>query len=503
MTSPTRREFLAAAGGALASSTLTGRESRAAGAATAETLAAIPPHRPLIVEGIHAYTDRLSVAAGEPIRFHVSSSYPYELQVCRLGTDVDSPDHDTVVHTFGPTPAAQQPIHPGSYVAIEKPLDAGADYPGLSLEIWVRRWRTAGRQAIISQLDEPNACGIALFVNEDGSLAFYVGDGGRYDDRNLLVTPPNQLAMAVNPAGLTQRGDNTPSSVGSNQWHYVVAQFGGTSTQLWVDGHEAAGGEFSGVFRPGDAPLRIGAAGLRGLASSLLDADIAMPAIYAKALSPTEIKTRFAAAGLATPADPALLACWPLDEERGERVADASPHARHGRVINHGTWMIGGPAFQANVPRFSDYSPDKDPNRGHGLRLASDDLYDCRWTPTHELHLPADARSGIYAARIRCRVDDDDRMYHVVFIVKKAPARPRAPIAFLCATNTWKAYAATPFSPTWKGIKRSIGNNGFANSPGNPPAYGFYRPHQAGQGTYQLVSRVRNSLANLLDSIED
>ncbi len=55
---------------------------------------AIPPHRPLTIEGIHAYTDRVSVAAGETIRFHVSSSHPYELQVCRLGTDVDSPARD-------------------------------------------------------------------------------------------------------------------------------------------------------------------------------------------------------------------------------------------------------------------------------------------------------------------------------------------------------------------------------------------------------------------------
>ena len=48
---------------------------------------------------------------------------------------------------------------------------------------------------------------------------------------------------------------------------------------------------------------------------------------------------------------------------------------------------------------------------------------------------------------------------------RRPAGRPRAPIAFLCSTNTWKAYAATAFSPTWKGIKKSIGNNGFANSP--------------------------------------
>ena len=58
--------------------------------------------------------------------------------------------------------------------------------------------------------------------------------------------------------------------------------------------------------------------------------------------------------------------------------------------------MIGGPSFDADVPRFGTYNPSTDPRRGHGLRLASDDLFDCRWTPTHESPASpeAAARSG-------------------------------------------------------------------------------------------------------------
>ena len=112
---PTRREFLAAAG-VLASTSLDVREARATDTARrpepALVAAAIPLHRPLAVEGIHAYADRVSVAAGDTIRFHVSSSHLYELQVCRLGTDVDSPARDELLHSFGRSPAAVQPIHP-------------------------------------------------------------------------------------------------------------------------------------------------------------------------------------------------------------------------------------------------------------------------------------------------------------------------------------------------------------------------------------------------------
>ena len=91
-----------------------------------------------------------------------------------------------------------------------------------------------------------------------------------------------------------------------------------------------------------------------------------------------EVQARFADRGLHTPRGRAVLACWPLREERGDVVADASGHQRTGRIVNHGTWMIVGPAFEPNrVNEFSDdgYDPLTDPTRGHGLRLASDDLY--------------------------------------------------------------------------------------------------------------------------------
>jgi hypothetical protein len=490
MTDQTRREFLAATGSALASTPFVALEPRAVEPARGPEASAVPPHRPLSVPGIHAYTDRVSVAAGDIVRFHVSSSYPYELTVCRLGLDVDSPARDEILHSFGHSPAAVQPIHPGSYLIVDAPLDAETSLPALTLEVWVRRWRTTGRQAIIAQFDQPRACGFGLFVNQDGSLSFYLGDGGVYVEENMHTTPPGQLRMVVNPEGLKHYPDNTPSSVLSNQWHHVVARFDGIDKQIWVDGREVARWAYTGPARPGVAAIRIGAAGQEGLTTALLDADLAMPVIYGKALSSAEIASRFADKGLSRPSGPELLACWPLDEERGARVADSSAHKRHARIINEATWMIGGPGFVANVQRFGSYDPANDPQRGHGLRLASDDLYDCRWKATHEYRLPENARSGIYAGRLRFQLDGEERLYHTMFLVRRAAARPRASIAFLCSTNTWRAYAATPFSPTWRGIKKSIGNNGFDNSPGDPPAFCFYRPHQAGPGTYQIGFRM-------------
>jgi hypothetical protein len=440
MNDPTRREFLEVAGCAIASSSRAVADERASRSlithADKPRIDQVPPHQPLAIEGVHAYTDRISVAAGETVRFHVSSSCPYELQVCRLGLDVDGPDRDQVLHSFGQSPAAVQPIHPGSYI-VAKGLEPAAEMLGLSLELWIRRWRTTGRQAIITQYDEPSACGFGLFVNEDGSLSFYTGDGQAYDPLNMLTSAPDQVKMAVNPLGLKTFPDNTPSSVLSNQWHHVVARFDGKTKQIWVDGREVASGKRAVPLRPGTAPLRIGAAGKSGLAATFLDADLAMPAIYCKALTPDEIRARFQAEALTRPRDSQLLACWPLNEERGDQASDCSVHRRDARIINHGTWMIGGPSFNADVPRFSSYDPAKDPRRGHGIRLASDDLFACRWRATHSFRLPLDARSGIYCGRIRFHLEGEPRLYHTVFIVRKAASRPRAAIAFLCSTNTW------------------------------------------------------------------
>ena len=66
--------------------------------------------------------------------------------------------------------------------------------------------------------------------------------------------------MVVNPEGLKHFPDNTPNSVASNQWHHVVACFDGTTKHVWVDGREVASAEAGLAFRPGLAPLRIGAA---------------------------------------------------------------------------------------------------------------------------------------------------------------------------------------------------------------------------------------------------
>src|SRR5262249_24471242 len=159
------------------------------------------------------------------------------------------------------------------YLHIDKGLAAVEELRALTLEIWVRRWRTRGRQGVITQYDEPHTCGFSLFVNEDGSLGGYLGDGGPFLARNLYNSPPGLLKMDINLLGLQAFPDNTPSVVQKNHWHHVVVTYEPGAAGLWVDARAIGRWDAPRVVKAGTAPLRIGAAGKNGKADFLVDAE--------------------------------------------------------------------------------------------------------------------------------------------------------------------------------------------------------------------------------------
>jgi len=428
----------------------------------------MPPHRALDVPGVHAYPLEHSLAAAETLELCVSASVPYRLSICRLGLKVDDPDGDTVLADLGAQRENPQPILPGSYVHVAKSLRGSMR--AFTLECWVRPWDVTKLQGLISQEDKDSSEGFALGIGKDGCVGFYLGDG---------VSPDEALVHRTKPG-----------AVARNKWHHVVATWDGQRKRVFVDAKEVGAWDFAGPLLPGKHALRLGAMAQTGIAQHFLDGDLAMPVIYERALSGEEIRERFAQDGLKPARGKGVLACWPLTEERGERVADSSGDGHHGRIINHATWMIGGPSFDPDVPRFGNYDPKKDATRGHGLRLASDDLYDCRWNVTHRWRLPAEARSGIYVARMEFEFEGKPRLYHCMFIVRRAPRRKKAPILLVAATNTWRAYSGTPFAVVPPEAHVVWGTGGLGKDAGGLPAYNLYRDHATGQGTYQVGLRL-------------
>src|SRR3990172_9944559 len=207
----------------------------------------IPLPRPLELDGLHAYAEKI-IAAGQTLHVRVSSTAPYELSICRLGWEVDVPAGDEVLFTFPEAPPVSQPIHPGSFVEVEKALPANEQLDALTLECWVRPWRLGGWQTLISQHDYPTACGFGLFLDGEGHVQFYLGDGGAYQKERTHVGPPLE----------------------NGRWQHVVGTWDGRSKSLWIDGKLVGEWPFEGPLKPGPSPLRLAACGYDGPAGNLL-----------------------------------------------------------------------------------------------------------------------------------------------------------------------------------------------------------------------------------------
>lgn len=456
-----RREFLKKTAASVAGASAFAQLGAAGAEQPADSAQAIPPHTPMLIPGVHAYAEE-SVLAGETIHFRAISTVPCDLSVVRLGLGVDDFSSDEVVHSFPRLEPKQQAIHPGSYIHVEKGLPPEKPLSALTLECWVRPWSWEVDQALITAFDPQRDCGFALYLMKGGWVKFYLGDGARFTGNWQRAYKRNEI----------------------RRWQHLVLTWEHDTARFYGNGKFQASWKIAGPLRAGRTPLRLGAAGNGGLASDFLDGDLAMPAIYERALTAEEVKKRFAADALLPPKREGLVACWPLAEESGDRVEDLSGNEHHGQIINRATWMIGGPSFDADsVSRFGDYDPARDPKRGHGLRFASDDLYDCRWETTHEYGIPENAKSGLYVGRFQFDLDGERRKYHVTFIVRKARNSRKAPILMLCSTNTWRAYSATPFA-------KNVPDNqfwytqGLANATGHAPSYSCYRNHRHGQPSY-------------------
>lgn len=180
----------------------------------------------------------------------------------------------------------------------------------------MRPWDVGKLQGLVSQEDKDSSEGLALGIGKGGYVGFFLGDG---------VSPDEALVHRTKP-GVVARG----------QWQHVIATWDGARKRIFLNAQEVDAWDFPGPLVTGEHALRLGAMAQGGKAQHFLDGDLAMPAIYRRALSAEEIRERHAQRGR-QPAREAL-ACWPLTEERGTHVADIGKDARHRRIINHGTW---------------------------------------------------------------------------------------------------------------------------------------------------------------------
>ena len=314
------------------------------------------PIRPLPVVGTWAYLDRVEAAPGTSVSVHVSAEAAHEIELVRLGRDavIDpaqslADDCAEAVRLAAVDVAAATPqvITPGSYAWIEgAPLPPGT----LCMGLWLRLWKLpvidmvqVGWQALLTDIDYPAAARVGLLVDHLGRIAVYLGDGGIFRHEWLHHSPPVMGPLL-------------------GRWAHVAAAWSATELRIFLDGrliHEEALAAPLAASGP-KSRLRLGAMAEDGAADDFLEGDVAQPFV-GRFLLDEATAAAIAADGARRPLPELvageLLAWWPLDEEQGAVIKDASGHGRHGHIANHATWMVGGPRFDAVRRMPLEYRP--------------------------------------------------------------------------------------------------------------------------------------------------
>ena len=267
-----------------------------------------------------------------------------------------------------------------------------------------------------------------------------------------------------------------------------------SSKQVWVDGQRVASWKASGPIRPGDAPLRIGAAGKTG-----------SPTFCSTPISPCRRFTQ----GRFRPRRSRL--------DLRRRRLSRPRRSRSARLLaaRRGTWRSSRRRVAASTPRphhqprnLDDRRPELSSRTCRGQKLTTPPrippaVMVCGWPRTISSTAAGRLLTNIAYPKMRglastpaesaFRIGGENRLYHTVFIVKKSPSRPKAPIAFLCSTNTWRAYAATPFSDDLERAQEVDRQQWLRQQPGRSAGVLLLSPAPCGAG--DLFHRVPNALA--------
>ena len=155
------------------------------------------------------YTDRLSVAPGDTIRFMVSSDHPrYRSRLVRLihgDTNPDGPGFKQAVvpsSMDGERAGEHHEIRSGSYAEI--PFDDAQPTGGFTFTAFIRPTLPGrGEQALLSRGDPFHGGGLAVGLDDDGALELVIGGRRRGFGRRgapLFGRPPDA------PLGVVLRG---------------------------------------------------------------------------------------------------------------------------------------------------------------------------------------------------------------------------------------------------------------------------------------------------------
>jgi N,N-dimethylformamidase len=283
-----------------------------------------------------------------------------------------------------------------------------------------------GRQALMGSWCEASQTGYGLELDAEGALSLRLGAG------------PDRVVVVSTRVALSRR-----------RWHLVAASIdaeAGTVT-LWQE--PLAGHDFITalpVTVTGRAGIRLGegaapltfAAWRAGLADGPscwggfgfachFNGRIDRPRLAAGALDRAGIGRL-----LADLPDPQVIGAWDFSADiAGETIQDRGPWRLDGVTVNLPTRAMRGHNWTGAVMAWTQA-----PEQYGAIHFHDDDLVDACWEPDFSFTVPAELRSGVYAAKLSA----DGFVFWVPFFVRPPRGSVRAPVAFLASTATYTAY---------------------------------------------------------------
>ena len=124
-------------------------------------------------------------------------------------------------------------------------------------------------------------------------------------------------------------------------------------------------------------------------------------------------------------------------------VVDESPNDLHGTIVNLPARGMTGYNWTGDEMSYR-HAPDQ-----YGaIHFHDDELDDARWEEDFSLVIPADLKSGVYAARLRIGGDDaPSGEDYIPFFVRPPAGTATASIALIIPTSSYLAYANDHLGP--------------------------------------------------------
>jgi N,N-dimethylformamidase len=476
-TTVTRRGFLKTIGVGSLASTMMGADFADVEAAVAQQRAAaaagtinVPRYVPipqdvaanLVKKGIVGYADRLGVQPGETIKFMVSSEAArYRADIVRLIHGDPNPKGPGIKEIVVDSPtnaeyAGKRQVLPfGSYVTV--PDHASLRLAGsFTFTAWIApttlrpgtgQPEAAARvdkvEGILTKWTDSEQSGFGVFIDAQGRLTLKLSEGGGQVQVLSADVPLRPWVPAI--PGM----NNRPQGV-ATAWYFVAISFDAARGSVLLfqnplnvfsfDPSRIAVDRPTTIKRiaPNRAPLLMAAYwAAPGEVAGHYNGKLDNPRLYARALSRAEIEAIGAGRGPG-----GALANWDFSADiESDRVTDTAPGRRHGQTVNMPMRGVTGHNWDASE---MDYKRAR--TQYGAIYFHDDDLEDAKWDVGFEYRVPADLKSGLYAARLRTENSED----YVPFCVRPRQGAATARIALLIPTFSYLAYAGTgttAFSP--------------------------------------------------------